>query len=64
MAFPVTCPCGNTFSLEGDSGRCANCNCEIEVYPSIEVARTTAEFRENARVCPVPETAMWMVAIG
>ena len=61
----VSCPyCQSSVSIAGEAGKCGKCNAEVEVFTSIEAARATAEFRENARVAPVTETNLWLVAVG
>lgn len=61
----VNCPyCQTSVSLSGDAGKCGKCSADVEVFASIEAARATAEFRENARVSPVADTNLWLVAVG
>jgi hypothetical protein len=50
--------------VTGESGRCGGCKAEIEVFSSIDAARATAEYRENARVSAVPDTNLWVVAVA
>lgn len=60
----VACPCCKAgVSLAGESGKCS-CGAEIEVFSSMDAARATAEYRENARVSPLPDSNLWIVAVG
>jgi hypothetical protein len=61
----ISCPyCQTAVSVGGDAARCGKCNAEIEVFSSIDAARATAEYRENARVSPLPESNLWVVAVA
>lgn len=61
----VACPfCSTAVSVSGDSGCCAKCNAQVEVFASIDAARATAEYRENARVSPLADANLWLVAVA
>lgn len=61
----IACPfCQSAVGLAGESATCTKCNAQLEVFSSIDAARATAEYRENARVNPVPESNLWIVAVG
>jgi hypothetical protein len=61
----VNCPyCQTNVALASDAGTCGKCSAAVEVLASIEAARATAEYRENARVSPSESGNLWIVAVG